>query len=98
MTYALLALWMAFIGAERLDLAGGVLPVTLTPFLALTPLLLVALLTHRAHLVALDLAGDEKNYPAELFTEHFKRGRDAGWAITVHAGEAGGAASVWAAL
>ncbi|SDS22274.1 adenosine deaminase [Opitutus sp. GAS368] len=59
---------------------------------------LEALLTQRAHLVALDLAGDERNYPAELFTEHFKRGRDAGWAITVHAGEAGGAASVWAAL
>jgi adenosine deaminase len=59
---------------------------------------LAALLTQRAHLVALDLAGDEKNFPAELFTEHFKRGRDAGWAITVHAGEAGGAASVWAAL
>ena len=59
---------------------------------------LAALLTQRAHLTALDLAGDEKNWPAELFVEHFKRGRDAGWAITVHAGEAGGAPSVWAAL
>ncbi len=59
---------------------------------------LEALLAHRTHLVALDLAGDEKNFPAELFTEHFKLGRNAGWAITVHAGEAGGAASVWAAL
>ena len=59
---------------------------------------LEALLAHRTHLVALDLAGDEKNFPAELFIEHFKRGRDAGWAITVHAGEAGGAPSVWAAL
>jgi adenosine deaminase len=59
---------------------------------------LEALLTHRQHLVALDLAGDEKNYPAELFVEHFRRGRDAGWAITVHAGEAGGAPSVWSAL
>lgn len=59
---------------------------------------LEALLTHRADLVALDLAGDEKNFPAELFTGHFKRGRDAGWAITVHAGEAGGAPSVWTAL
>ena len=59
---------------------------------------LEALLTQRAHLTALDLAGDEKNWPAELFVEHFKRGRDAGWAITVHAGEAGGAASVWMAL
>jgi adenosine deaminase len=59
---------------------------------------LEALLTQRAHLTALDLAGDEKNWPAELFVEHFRRGRDAGWAITVHAGEAGGAPSVWAAL
>jgi len=59
---------------------------------------LEALLTQRAHLTALDLAGDEKNFPAELFVEHFKRGRDAGWAITVHAGEAGGTQSVWAAL
>lgn len=49
---------------------------------------LEALLTHRTHLVALDLAGDEKNYPAEMFINHFKRGRDAGWAVTVHAGEA----------
>jgi adenosine deaminase len=59
---------------------------------------LKSLLVHGEHLVALDLAGDEKNYPAGLFVEHFKRGRDAGWAITVHAGEAGGAPSVWAAL
>jgi adenosine deaminase len=59
---------------------------------------LEALLTQRPYLEALDLAGDEKNFPAELFTDHFRRGRDAGWAITVHAGEAGGAPSVWAAL
>ena len=59
---------------------------------------LEALLTQRAHIAALDLAGDEKNFPAELFREHFRRGRDAGWAVTVHAGEAGGAPSVWAAL
>ena len=59
---------------------------------------LEALLAQRDAIVALDLAGDEKNWPAELFAEHFARGRDAGWAITVHAGEAGGAESVWAAL
>jgi len=59
---------------------------------------LEALLTQRAAITALDLAGDEKNWPAGLFVEHFRRGREAGWAITVHAGEAGGAASVWAAL
>lgn len=57
-----------------------------------------ALLSQKAHITALDLAGDEKNFPAALFVEHFKRGRDAGWAITVHAGEAGGAPSVWAAI
>ncbi len=57
-----------------------------------------ALLTQKAHIAALDLAGDEKNFPASLFVEHFKRGRDAGWSITVHAGEAGGAPSVWAAI
>jgi adenosine deaminase len=57
-----------------------------------------ALLSQRDAIVALDLAGDEKSWPAELFAEHFARGRDAGWAITVHAGEAGGAESVWAAL
>lgn len=59
---------------------------------------LEALLAHRDQIVALDLAGDEKNWPAELFREHFRRGREAGWQITVHAGEAGGAPSVWAAL
>lgn len=59
---------------------------------------LEALLAHRDRIVALDLAGDEKGWPAELFVTHFERGRDAGWRITVHAGEAGGAESVWAAI
>jgi adenosine deaminase len=59
---------------------------------------LAALLSHRKHLVALDLAGDEANFPAPLFSEHFARGRDAGWRITVHAGEAGGPKSVWDAV
>ena len=47
MTRALLMLWMALIGAVRLDLAGGSLPITLTPFLMLTPLLIVALAVRR---------------------------------------------------
>jgi adenosine deaminase len=59
---------------------------------------LEALLAHREHFVALDLAGDEANYPAPLFVEHFKKGRDAGWRITIHAGEAGGSQSVWDAI
>ena len=57
-----------------------------------------ALLTQRERIVALDLAGDEEKYPAELFARHFARARDAGWAVTVHAGEAGPAQSVWSAL
>ncbi len=59
---------------------------------------LAALLSYRDHIKALDLAGDEINWPGELFIEHFKKGRDAGWEITVHAGEAAGAASIWTAL
>ena len=59
---------------------------------------LAALLTQRDHLVALDLAGDEANVPGELFVEHFRRARDAGWQITVHAGEAAGPESVWQAI
>jgi adenosine deaminase len=59
---------------------------------------LAALLAHREHLVALDLAGDEANFPAPLFVDHFRKGRDAGWRITVHAGEAGGPQSVWDAV
>lgn len=57
-----------------------------------------ALLTHKEHIRALDLAGDEISYPADLFVEHFKKGRDAGWQITVHAGEADGPKSIWNAI
>lgn len=56
------------------------------------------LLAHRASLVALDLAGDEARFPAALFTGHFRRARDAGWHVTVHAGEAAGAESVWSSI
>lgn len=59
---------------------------------------LEALLAYRQHFVALDLAGDEANFPAPLFVDHFKKGRDAGWRITIHAGEAGGPQSVWDAI
>ncbi|AWL11745.1 Adenosine deaminase [Saliniradius amylolyticus] len=59
---------------------------------------LQALLTHQDKIKALDLAGDELGYPAELFLEHFKQARDAGWFITIHAGEADGPQSVWNAI
>jgi len=57
-----------------------------------------ALLEHKDHLIAIDLAGDEYNFPGALFVEHFKKARDAGLQVTVHAGEAGGAKSVWQAI
>lgn len=57
-----------------------------------------ALLGQRDALVAVDLAGDEAGWPGDLFTGHFRRARDAGLSVTVHAGEAAGAASVWQAL
>lgn len=57
-----------------------------------------ALLAHRDGITALDLAGDELGFPASLFLSHFTRARDAGWQITVHAGEAAGPESIWQAI
>ncbi|MBM3853918.1 MAG: hypothetical protein FJ399_12310 [Verrucomicrobia bacterium] len=47
MTLHLLVLWMALVGAVRLDLSGGALPVVLSPYLVLTPLVIGALVTRR---------------------------------------------------
>ncbi|MGU9866909.1 adenosine deaminase [Kluyvera ascorbata] len=57
-----------------------------------------ALLAHRDGITALDLAGDELGFPGHLFLNHFTRARDAGWRITVHAGEAAGPESIWQAI
>jgi adenosine deaminase len=57
-----------------------------------------ALLAHRDQIVALDLAGDEVNQPGELFRSHFRQAREAGWRITVHAGESTGPESIWQAI
>lgn len=59
---------------------------------------LKAILSAKSGIVALDLAGDEYNFPAHLFQEHFRLAREAGLKITVHAGEAGGAQSIWDAI
>ncbi|MGC6744575.1 hypothetical protein ACP0HM_06580 [Escherichia coli] len=56
------------------------------------------LLAHRDQITALDLAGDELGFPGSLFLSHFNRARDAGWHITVHAGEAAGPESIWQAI
>lgn len=57
-----------------------------------------ALMQFRDQITALDLAGDELNFPGEWFTDHFRKARDAGWHITVHAGEITGPESIWQAL
>lgn len=57
-----------------------------------------ALLVYKDNFVGLDLAGDEANYPPELFIPHYEKVRDTGWGITVHAGESAGAESVWNAI
>jgi len=57
-----------------------------------------ALLAYKDKIAGFDLAGDEINFPAALFVDHFMIARDAGWEITVHAGEADGSESVWHAI
>ena len=57
-----------------------------------------ALLSQKDKLVAVDLAGDELGQPGSLFVNHFKQVRDAGLRVTVHAGEAAGAESIWQAI
>jgi adenosine deaminase len=44
--------------------------------------------------VGVDLAGDEKRWPAQLFKTEFDRARKAGLKITAHAGEFAGADSI----
>ncbi len=56
------------------------------------------LLAHKAHLTAIDLAGDELGQPGPLFEDHFRQVRQTDLAITIHAGEAAGAESIWHAI
>jgi adenosine deaminase len=57
-----------------------------------------ALLAHKDKFVAIDLAGDEANYPGNLFIEHIRKARLAGWRVTIHAGESAGPESIWQAI
>lgn len=74
----------------------GILSRTYGPDVAWSEL--KALLRQADHLVALDLAGDEANYPGELFVEHVSKARDNGLKVTAHAGEAAGPESIWQAI
>jgi adenosine deaminase len=55
-------------------------------------------LAHRDQVCGFDLAGPEAEYPAELFREVFERAAAEGLPVTVHAGEAGPASEVEAAV
>jgi adenosine deaminase len=60
---------------------------------------LESLLKHHQDLVGLDLAGDEKGFPAKLFQAHFSLAKQkTDWRFTIHAGEADGPQSVWDAI
>ncbi|GAP13123.1 adenosine deaminase [Longilinea arvoryzae] len=74
----------------------GILSRTYGPETAWTELR--ALLSQRDAIRGLDLAGDEAHDPGEWFEPHFACAREAGWHITVHAGEADGPRSIWQAL
>lgn len=56
------------------------------------------LVRHSDALVGVDLAGDEAGFPAALFSTAFGLAHDAGLPVTIHAGEAAGPESVWAAI
>lgn len=58
----------------------------------------LAIAYHGSLIRGIDLAGDELLYPARRFAKPFTRARQAGLAITAHAGEAAGAASVREAI
>lgn len=74
----------------------GILSRTYGPEIAMKEL--EAMLSFAEHIVGLDLAGDEANFPAELFERHFERARGVGWKATIHAGEAAGVESVWQSI
>jgi adenosine deaminase len=86
-------------GSRHFDLPVkliGILSRTYGPGLCMQEL--EALLSQKDHIIGLDLAGDEANYPGSWFVPHFRKAREAGWKITAHAGEADGPASIRQAI
>lgn len=61
-------------------------------------ILALALAYRSRGIVGLDLAGDEVNYPAHRLAHLFRRARQEGLGVTIHAGEVGGASNVRDAL
>jgi adenosine deaminase len=63
-----------------------------------TKVLEAAAVYHGQGVVAVDLAGDEASHPPERFRSSFDLARQHGLPVTIHAGEAGGAANVRTAV
>ncbi len=61
-------------------------------------MLKLALSYRNQDIVGIDLAGDEQNYPPELFQEIFQEAARSSLFITIHAGEARGAEAVQTAV
>lgn len=74
----------------------GILLRDLGPDAALPQLKTV--LSRRDHFCAIDIAGNEAGFAAELFASAYARAREAGLHLTAHAGEGAGPESVWAAV
>lgn len=54
--------------------------------------------TRMEGIVGLDLAGDEVNFPPELFTDFFQYAHANGYKSTIHAGEISGPDQVWCSV
>lgn len=48
--------------------------------------------------VAVDLAGNEENFPCKMFVDSFRKASNAGIPVTIHAGEGAGAENIWEAI
>jgi adenosine deaminase len=55
-------------------------------------------LNNKEYFIGLDLAGNEAQYPCRLFESSFKKARNQGANITIHAGEASGPENIWEAI
>jgi adenosine deaminase len=55
-------------------------------------------LRNQDRFVGLDLAGNEVDYPNDLFEKPYRKAADAGARITIHAGEAAGPENIWSAI
>jgi adenosine deaminase len=58
----------------------------------------IAMDRHEAGVVGIDLAGDERNFPARPYAPVFRAAKAAGLGVTIHAGEGAGAESVREAI